>query len=93
MKTVWVKADPWDKDLVTAALEAGADAVLVPEGKTPEVKSLGLIQTIAVDGDLRLGEDVLEVEIADKAAEELALSLGKAKQVIVRSTDWSVIPW
>lgn len=93
MKTVWVKADPWNKDLVTAALEAGADAVFVPEGKTAEVQSLGLIQTIAVDGDLRLGEDVLEVEITDKAAEELALSLGKAKQVIVRSTDWSVIPW
>ena len=92
MKQVWVKADPWDKDLVTAALEAGADAVLVPEGKTDEVKSLGIIQTIAPDGDLRLGEDVAEVEISGKEAERTALSLGRAKRVIVRATDWTIIP-
>ena len=92
MKQVWVKADPWDKDLVTAALEAGADAVLVPEGKTDEVKGLGIIETIAPDGDLRLGEDVAEVEITDKDAERTALSLGRAKRVIVRATDWTIIP-
>ncbi len=92
MKQVWVKVDPWQKDLVTAALEAGADAVLVPEGKSAEVKSLGIIQTVAPDGDLRLGEDVVEVEIADKESERLALSLGQAKTVIVRATDWTVIP-
>jgi 3-dehydroquinate synthase II len=93
MKTVWVKADPWNKELVTAALEAGADAVLVPAGKSEEVKGLGIITTVAPDGDLRLGEDVAEVEITDKASEQLALTLGKARLVIVRATDWSIIPW
>jgi len=29
MKEIWVKADPWKKELVTTALEAGADAVIV----------------------------------------------------------------
>ena len=29
MKEVWVKADPWQKELVTTALEGGADAVMV----------------------------------------------------------------
>ena len=33
MKEVWVKADPWKKELVTTALEAGADAVIVPAGR------------------------------------------------------------
>ena len=92
MKQVWVKVDPWKKELVTAALEAGADGVLVPEGRSEEVKQLGIIRTIAPDGDLRLGEDVVEVEVADKESERLALSLGKTKTVIVRATDWTIIP-
>ena len=92
MKQVWVNVVPWDKDLVTAALEAGADAVVVPEGKTPEVKGLGIIRTVAPDGDLRLGEDVAEVDITDKDTERLAARLGQARQVIVRATDWTIIP-
>ena len=92
MKLVWVKADPYNKDLVTCALESGADAILVPAGRTADVKALGIIQTIAPDGDLRLGEDVVEIEITDKASEREALSLGRAKTVIVRTADWTVIP-
>src|SRR4030042_820154 len=30
MKQLWVRVDPWDKELVTTALESGADAVWVP---------------------------------------------------------------
>ncbi len=92
MKQVWVKVDPWRKELVTEALEAGADAVLVPEGRSEEVRGLGIIQTIAPDGDLRLGEDVVEVEISDKESERRAATLGQAKIVIVRANDWTIIP-
>ena len=38
MKQIWVKVDPWEKKLVTTALESGADALWVPEGRAPEVK-------------------------------------------------------
>ncbi len=94
MKQVWVKVDPWDKDLVCAALEAGADAVVVPEGRSSEeVRQLGLIKTVAADGDLVPGRDVVEVEITDKAAEELAAAVGQGRLVIAKTTDWSVIPW
>ena len=93
MKTIWVQAIPWNKDLVTAALEAGADGVLVEAGRTPDVKALGLITTIAPDGDLQLGRDVVEVVIKDKADEQRALQLSRAQQVIVSTTDWSIIPW
>jgi len=58
MKKVWVRAIPWNKKLVTTALESGADAVIVPEGYTNKVKELGIIKTIAKDGDLKLGKDV-----------------------------------
>lgn len=92
MKTIWVQVIPWNKELVTAALEAGADGVLVEEGRTPDVKALGLITTIAPDGDLRLGSDVVEIEIRDKADEERAASLSRSQRVIVSTTDWTIIP-
>ena len=70
MKTVWIKAIPWKKEIVTTALESGADGVLVPKGCSSKVKKLGVITTIAYDGDLRLGKDVVECEIRSKADEE-----------------------
>ena len=36
MKQLWVKVDPWDKKLVTTALESGADALWVPQGRTED---------------------------------------------------------
>lgn len=77
MKTIWIQAIPWDKDLVTAALEAGADGVLVEEGRSPDVRALGLITTIAPDGDLQIGREVVEVVIKDKADEQRALELSR----------------
>jgi 3-dehydroquinate synthase II len=67
MKQLWVKVDPWDKKLVTTALESGADAVWVPQGRTADVKALGLITVVAPDGDLVPGQDVQEVAITSTA--------------------------
>ncbi len=92
MKTVWIKAIPWKKEIVTTALESGADAVMVPKGCTAKVKKLGVITTIADDGDLRLGKDVVEWEIRSKADEEKILALSRRSKVIVRTRDWTVIP-
>ncbi len=92
MKTVWIKAIPWKKEIVTTALESGADAVMVPKGCSAKVKKLGVITTIADDGDLRLGKDVVEWEIRSKADEEKILSLSRRSKVIVRTRDWTVIP-
>jgi 3-dehydroquinate synthase II len=92
MKIIWVKASPWKKEIVTTALESGADGILVPKGYSSKVKKLGLIKTIAVDGDLRLGKDVVEWEIKGKDDEEKILKLSKSKKVIVRTKDWTIIP-
>ena len=92
MKTVWIKAIPWKKEIVTTALESGADAVMVPKGCSSKVKKLGVITTIADDGDLRLGKDVVEWEIRSKADEEKILSLSRRSKVIIRTRDWTVIP-
>ncbi len=92
MKRVWIKSIPWKKETVIAALESGADAVVVPKGYSAEVKKLGLIKTVAEDGDFKLGEDVVEWEIKGKDDEEVILKMSRSKQVIVRSKDWTIIP-
>lgn len=92
MKKIWVKAIPWDTSIVTTALESGADAVVVEEGKTAYVRKLGKIKTVAPDGDFKMGEDVVELEINSKADEENALRLSRNKTVVVRCRDWKIIP-
>jgi len=92
MKQVWAKIVPWNPQLAEVALEAGADAVLIPAGFRDEVKRRGLIQTIAPDGDLRLGEDVVEWEIKGKADEEEILKRSRSAVVIARAADWTIIP-
>jgi len=92
MKEVWVKAVPWDKKLVTTALESGADAVMVPENYTAKVKKLGIIRTIAKDGDLKPGKDIVEYEIKSGEDEKEIVRLTKTKKVIAKTTDWTIIP-
>jgi len=92
MKEVWVNAVPWDKNLITTALESGADAVMVPEKYTAKVKELGIIHTIAKDGDLKLGQDIVEYKIKSGKDEEEIVKLAKTKKVIVKTTDWTIIP-
>jgi len=52
MKKVWVKAIPWNKEVALAAVECGADALWVPPGLASEVRKMGIIPIVAVDGDL-----------------------------------------
>lgn len=92
MKIVWVSAVPYEKSKVVAALECGADAVVVPEGASKEAKSLGLIKTVAPDGDIIPGRDFVEVEIRGKEDELRAAREGAGKLVLVRCRDWTVIP-
>jgi len=92
MKKLWVKIDPWDKKLVTAALESGADAVWVPPGRAPDVKALGVITVIAPDGDLLPGKDLAEVTITATAQEDEVVKLARQGPVVVKTPDWTVIP-
>ena len=92
MKEIWVKAIPWKKEIAMAALESGADALWVPAGMGSEVKKMGIIPTVSEDGDLILGRDVVEKEIREKKDEEEILALSLSKKVVVRGTDWTIIP-
>jgi 3-dehydroquinate synthase II len=91
-KRFWVELKKWNKNLVTAALESGAHAVWVPKGTSARVKELGIITTIAPDGDLKPGQDVIEVMVNSKKDEEKALRAPVSKFVVVRTRNWKVIP-
>ncbi len=107
MKRIWVRVEPWDKELAIAALESGADAVVMAEGDTPRVKELGALPTVAADGDIKPGRDVIFMEIRSKADEEAVATTYLDKTVVLRtsdatlrssdapslrSTSWTIIP-
>lgn len=92
MRKIWIKIDPWDKKMVTSALEGGADGVVIPDGFSEKVKELGRIQTISSDGDLKIGKDVIFYNITSGKDEEEIVKLSKKKKVILQCSDWTVIP-
>lgn len=92
MKQIWVKILPWKKKLVTTALENGADALLLAEGDSEKAKKLGRITTVAPDGDLKWGEDVLEMTIRGPEDEREIVRLAQSKKVVAKTTDWTIIP-
>lgn len=92
MKKFWLDARKWDRDLITLALESGADAVFVSADYVDKVRELGLIQTIAENGDIIAGKDVVELEVNSKDDEINAIRHGASKMVIVKTKDWKVIP-
>jgi len=92
MRKIWVRVDPWNKKMVTTALEGGVDGVMVPQGFSEKVKALGRIQTISEDGDLKLGEDVVFYNIKSGEDEDKIVKLSHDKRVILQSSDWTIIP-
>ncbi len=60
MKGVWVKAVPWKRAIVPAAVEYGADIPgLHPDGSR-RLDKRGIFPIAAEDGDLKPGRDVIE---------------------------------
>lgn len=92
MRKIWVKSIPWRREIAEVAVEAGADALLIPSGMRDEVKKIGLISIVSEDGDLVIGRDVIEKEIRNKEDEEEIILLSRSKKVIVKNGDWKIIP-
>lgn len=92
MKKFWVDAREWDRNIVTTALESGADAIFVNQEYVDRVKELGVIQTVAENGDIKLGNDVVELEVKSKDDEYQAALQGASKIIVIKTGDWKVIP-
>jgi 3-dehydroquinate synthase II len=92
MRKIWVRVDPWDKKLVTTALEGGVDGIMVPRGFSEKVRALGRIQTISEDGDLKLQDDVVFFSIKSGKDEGEIVKLSRNKHVVLQCDDWTIIP-
>ncbi|WP_456392455.1 3-dehydroquinate synthase II [Persephonella sp.] len=93
MKEFIVDASHYDKKIVTTAIESGADYIIVPEEKLEEAKKLGRVNFITIDKKGNLSDDFVIVVIKNKKDEERAAQLAKSgKKVIVKTTDWTIIP-
>jgi 3-dehydroquinate synthase II len=82
----------FDKELVTSTIEEGVKKIIIPKGRGEQVHKLGRIETIAPDGDLILGKDLIEHEIKSKSDEDKALIDSKKSLVLIHANDWKIIP-
>nr|VFJ56902.1 MAG: 3-dehydroquinate synthase II [Candidatus Kentron sp. DK] len=91
-KVFWVRLAAFERDLVTTALESGADALVLPDGCTEKVHELGRITVIAPDGDRRLGLEVRECHIRQKSDEDAVVANGGRVPTLITNRDWTTIP-
>jgi 3-dehydroquinate synthase II len=92
MKKFWVEVIPYKKDLAIAALESGAEAVVLPDGESENVRQFGKIRTVEKNGDIKPGIDVEFIDIAGKADEDKAAVVPEEKIVVLKMLDWTIIP-
>jgi 3-dehydroquinate synthase II len=92
MKKLWVNVVPYKKEIAIAALESGAEAVILPDDKSQTVREFGKIKTVEKNGDIKPGVDVEFVDIAGKADEDKAAAVPENKIVVLRMLDWTIIP-
>jgi 3-dehydroquinate synthase II len=92
MKKFWISVIPYKKDIAIAALESGADAVVLPDGQSQAVRQFGKIMTVEKDGDIKPGLDVEFIDITGKADEDKAAAVQADKIVVLNMLDWTIIP-
>jgi 3-dehydroquinate synthase II len=92
MKRLWVDVIPYVKEIAIAALESGAEAVVLPDGQTETVRQFGKIKTVEAGGDLKPGVDVEFIDVAGKADEDRAAAVPTSKIVVLKMLDWTIIP-
>ncbi len=92
MRKIWIKIDPWDKEMVTASIESGAYGLVIPDGHASTVRKLGKIIIVANDGDLVPEKDIKNMEIKGMDDEEKILCSLERLKVILSTSNWKIIP-
>ncbi|WP_432737866.1 3-dehydroquinate synthase II family protein [Maridesulfovibrio sp. FT414] len=85
MKKIIFKAIPFDKNLVTLALESGVDAVLTTAEHKKAIEALGRVTVITP-------AEMPEVAINEKSDEATAVELDKKGKSVCLSAGWEIIP-
>ncbi len=85
MKELWFKAVPFDKVLVTLALESGVDGIIAEREWHEAITSLGRARVAAP-------EDFVRIELTEKQDEERAVEKLKAGEKVLLGLGWEIIP-
>jgi len=85
MTQVWLKAVPFDKHLVTLALESGVDALITTSDRVGDVAALGRVRVLAE-------EEVTFIALQSKADEEAAVHGLRAGKPVALTQGWEIIP-
>ncbi len=91
-KFFYVALEKYDANAVTAAIEAGAKAIMIPKGNVENIQKLGKISVISEDGDIVPGKDIEVIKITKKEDEDKIVSLHGKIPTIIQNLDWSIIP-
>ncbi len=85
MKKIIFKAIPFQKKLVTLALESGVDAILTEAAKADSVRALGRVEVLTE-------AELPTLPLGSKADEEAAVALLKSGQAVSLEKGWEIIP-
>lgn len=85
MKKIIFKAIPFQKKLVTLALESGVDAILTEAAKAESVRALGRVEVLTE-------AELPTLPLGSKADEEAAVALLKTGQAVSLEKGWEIIP-
>jgi len=85
MKKIIFKSVPFQKELVTLALESGVDAVLTEAGKVEAVRALGRVEVLSES-------ELPTLPLDSKADEEAAVARLKAGGQVSLAKGWEIIP-
>jgi len=84
-KEIWLKSIPFDKNLVTLALESGVDGIIVDEADVPAVTSLSRVRTMTP-------AQYKSVLLTEKADEERAVAHLQKGETVFLEQGWEIIP-
>lgn len=82
---IFFKAIPYEKKLVTLALESGTDGILAEPGQVEDILALGRTQVFTPS-------EIKPCQLQGKADEEQAATLLKQGEMVLLEQGWEIIP-
>ncbi len=85
MKELWFKAVPFDKKLLTLALESGVDGIIAEKERHEDILALGRARVAAP-------EDFVRIQLQAKEDEERAVEALQSGSRVILQEGWEIIP-
>lgn len=88
----WVRSIPYNKEMITFALERGISTFWVPDESVADVKKLGRVKVVARAGDVKPGVDFKVCEIKERGQLEDLSGLPPDTVIYVEAKKDEIIP-